>query len=167
MMSGVIGNTKIIGLDLSTKCSGYSIFEGNKLKSHGTIDLSKNKDMDQRTRQMMVAVGKLIKKESPDYVIIEDSFSKGNVQVTKDLAYIIGAAIYQSELSKAVSEKVLPSQWRSKIGILQSKKKRPELKQEAIDMVRERYGFDPIEDEAEAILIGLSKTYQDTSELFE
>lgn len=158
---------KIIGLDLSTKKSGYSIFKNDKLISHGIIDLSKNKDMDVRTRQMMIAVCNMIKKESPDYVIVEDSFSNGNVQVTKDLAYIIGAVLYQCESNDIASEKVLPSQWRARIGLSQSKKKRQELKQEAIDMVRSRYHFDPIEDEAEAILIGLSKTYKDQSELFE
>ena len=158
---------KIMGLDLSTKKSGYSIFNDNKLISHGVIDLSKNKKMDERTRQMMTSVCDLIKTESPDYVIVEDSYSNGNVQVTKDLAYIIGAVIYQCDCCRISVEKILPSSWRRRIGIIQAKKKRQELKQEAIDMVRNKYNFDPIEDEAEAILIGLSKTYQYTSELFE
>ena len=158
---------KIIGLDLSTKCSGWSVFSDDKLLSHGVINLSKNKDMDLRTKQMMIAVGDLIQEESPDYVVVEDSFSNGNVQVTKDLAYIIGSVLYQCERNKIKANKVLPSQWRKTIGISGGKKKRSELKEEAIQMVKDLYHFDPIEDEAEAILIGLSKVYENSNELFE
>ena len=158
---------KIIGLDLSTKCSGWSVFSDEKLLSHGVINLSKNKDMDLRTKQMMIAVGDLIQEESPDYVVVEDSFSNGNVQVTKDLAYIIGSVLYQCERNKIKANKVLPSSWRRLVGISQSKKKRSELKEEAIKMVKDLYHFDPIEDEAEAILIGLSKVYENSNELFE
>lgn len=157
---------KIIGLDLSTKCSGYSVFSNNILTSHGVIDLSKNKDMEERSKQMMIAIGKLIDKEDPSYVICEETWNKNNIETTKWLSFIIGAAMGKCCENKIPFEKVLPSSWRMRVGLKQGKKKRQELKQEAIDMVRNKYGFDPIEDEAEAILIGLSKTYQDTSELF-
>ena len=158
---------KVIGLDLSTKCSGYSVFNNNKLIAHGVIDLSKNKDMEERSKQMMIAVGKLIDKENPSCVVCEETWNKNNIETTKWLSFIIGAAMGKCCENKIQFEKVLPSQWRAHVGIQQGRKKRQELKQEAIEMVRNKYSFDPIEDEAEAILIGLSKLYDNTSELFE
>lgn len=158
---------KVIGLDLSTKCSGYSVFKNNKLISHGVIDLSKNKDMEERSKQMMIAVGELINREKPSCVICEETWNKNNIETTKWLSFIIGAAMGKCCENDIQFEKVLPSQWRAHVGIQQGRKKRPELKQEAIQMVKDKYNFNPIEDEAEAILIGLSKLYDNTSELFE
>lgn len=159
---------KILGLDLSTKCSGYGVFEDNKLLSHGVIDLSKNKDTEERSKQMMLEIGKLINKEKPDFLICEETWCQRNVDTTKTLSYLIGATLYQCYLNNIKCEKILPSSWRAKVGLSQGKKKRTELKQEAIKMVKDLYQFDPIEDEAEAILIGLSKVYNNVSEeLFE
>ena len=158
---------KIIGLDLSTKCSGYSVFSDTTLLSHGVIDLSKNKDMEERSKQMMLEVGKIIKREAPDYVLVENTWNKNNVETTKALSYIIGAVLYQCYLNNITAEKILPSTWRARVGLHQGKKKRSELKQEAIEMVKQKYSFDPIEDEAEAILIGLSKSYLNEDDLFE
>ena len=157
---------KILGLDLSTKCSGYSVFSDDKLLSHGVIDLSKNKDMEERSKQMMLEIGQLIDLEQPDFLICEETWCQKNVDTTKALSYLIGATMYQGYRNGIRCEKILPSSWRAKVGLQQGKKKRAELKQEAIDMVKRLYHFDPIEDEAEAILIGLSKTY-DLSNLFE
>lgn len=158
---------KILGLDLSTKCSGWSVFSDDELLSHGIIDHAKIKDVEERSKQMMISVGQLIIQEHPDYVICEETWSAKNVETTKYLSFIIGAAMGKAFDNKILFEKVLPSQWRARVGLKQGKKKRAELKQEAIEMVKQLYNFDPIEDEAEAILIGLSKTYEDNNSLFE
>ena len=155
------GMSKVMGLDLSSNRSGYSVFVDGKLVSHGAIDLSGDGDSVSRDRDMMLLVGRLITDEMPQHVVVEDSFTLKNVQTTKHLSYIIGAAVYQCHLVGANVETLLPSQWRARVGISQGKKKRDELKKEAVRMVRQMYGFDPIEDEAEAILIGLSKYYDD------
>ena len=51
----------------------------------------------------------------------------------------------------------LPSEWRKRVGIIQGPKTpRDKLKQEAIDMVKEKFGIDVTDDEAESLLIANS-----------
>ena len=47
--------------------------------------------------------------------------------------------------------KLTPSSWRSAIGLKIGKKKRTELKQDAIDYVKTKYGIETDDDTAEAI----------------
>ena len=49
---------------------------------------------------------------------------------------------------------IRPTTWRKLVGIRQGRKKREELKQEAIALINNQFSINVNDDEAEAILIG-------------
>lgn len=148
---------KICGIDASTTCSGFAIFEDGKLVRHEIIDMKKNRNTEERILEMMFELGDLIKTEKPDVLCIEDTWNKQNIETTKMLSNVIGAIMYVCYDLDCEFNKYLPSVWRSAIGLKLSEGKhkltRPELKQEAIDYVNKTYGVKCNDDEAEAICI--------------
>lgn len=157
MIIGVIGNInmKILGLDASTRITGYGLVdESGKLLDHGVINLYNDKEViEDRIKKMMISIHDLIKRFSPDVIYVEEMWSKLNVQVTKQISYVIGATMGFSAIQGYNIHLVLPSEWRKVVGLSQSKKKREELKQEAIEWVKTKYGIDVGDDEAEGICI--------------
>ena len=161
---------KIMGLDASTKITGYGIIQNNELIKHGIIDLHNDKNtIDNRIKKMINSIYDLIKEEKPDVIYIEEMWNKLNVQTTKSLSYVIGAVIGFSEIMNIDIHLILPSEWRKQIGLSQGKKKRDELKQEAINFVKQKYGLNVQDDEAEGIGICYCGYLlsEDTSALFE
>lgn len=150
--------TKILGLDASTKCTGYAIVNtANKLLKHGVIDLSHELDIDVRIDNMIEAFIDLFETENIDICYIEDSWKGGktpNVQTTKKLTNLIGAARCLCIRNGCAFNSVYPSEWRSVIGIDSGRAtKREEFKQRAMTWVKKKYNIDALEDEAEAICI--------------
>ncbi len=70
------------------------------------------------------------------------------------LSNVIGAIMYVCEETGCGFNKFLPAEWRKIVGLPMGKKKRAELKAEAVAYVKEQYGLDVGDDEAEAICIG-------------
>ncbi len=145
---------RIIGIDASTKCTGMSLFENGKLVEHVVIDLSKEKDSEARMSLMMKRIGDILKRWDGHVLFIEDSWSAANVEVTKKLSNILGAIMYVCVETGCGFNKFRPSEWRKVIGLPLGKKKRAELKAEAIQYVKDTYKLDVNDDEAEAICIG-------------
>lgn len=147
--------SKILAFDQSTKISAYSLWEDNKYVEVGVIDLHKMKDTSERIRAMGVELGKIIKKYSPDKVIIEEVAQQSNPLTLKLLARIQGVIIGFCAAHDIDTYIVEPSKWRStlrfKIG---SGVKRAELKAQAIEHVKNKYMLDLSEDECEALCIG-------------
>lgn len=139
------------GIDASTRKTGICIRDENKLLFHTVIDLSSIKDTDSRIPKMMTEIGHILKKHNPDVLFVEGSWSSANIQTTIKLSYIVGSIIYMCEALHIGFNKILPSSWRSAIGLSTGKKKREELKQDAIDYVKTKYGIICGDDEAEAI----------------
>ena len=145
---------RIIGIDASTKCTGMSLFENGKLVEHVVIDLSKEKDSEARMSLMMKRIGDILKRWDGHVLFVEDSWSAANVEVTKKLSNILGAIMYVCVETGCGFNKFRPSEWRKIIGLPLGKKKRAELKAEAIQYVKDTYKLDVGDDEAEAICIG-------------
>lgn len=142
---------RLCGIDASTTQTGFAILDDGELTYQTTISLKSMKDTDERIKKMMIALGTLIKEYNPDCLFIENSWNANNIQTTMMLSNIIGAIMYICIATNTGFNKLLPSQWRKAIGIDMAKKKRPELKQEAIDYVKNKYGIEVNDDAAEAI----------------
>ncbi len=145
---------KIVGIDSSSKCTGMSLWTDGKLTEHLAIDLSSEKDADYRMSLMMKRIADVLKRWDAHVLFVEDSWSAVNIEVTKKLSNIIGAIMYVCVETGCGFNKFRPSEWRKVIGLPMGKKKRAELKAEAIQYIKEHYGIDVGDDEAEAICIG-------------
>ena len=162
---------KVVGIDASTTCSGIAIIEDGKLVYHDIIDMKRNKDSEKRVMNMMSEIGAFIINNSPDVVYIEDSWNKQNIETTKMLSNILGAVMYVCEENNIPFFKLLPSAWRSTVGIKLNKGgvklKREELKKEAVDKVMKSHKIECGDDEAEAICIAEAGWLMQATDLFE
>ena len=148
---------KIAGIDASSNKTGIAIFEDGKYVEHTLIDLHKIKDADKRIPKMMVEICKYIKTHMPDKIIMEKSILKSNISTVQMLSNIAGAVMLYAATKGIELEFVYPVEWRKTTGLQQSMKiKREILKEEAIRAVKQEYGLDVTDDEAEAILIARS-----------
>lgn len=150
--------TKILGIDASTRCTGYAVVNtADKLLLHGVIDFKSVTDIDERIDGMIERLIEIFDNENIDICYIEDSWKGGqaqNIQTTKKLTNIIGAVRCLSIEHGCLFNSVYPSSWRSAIGIDGGKgTKREEFKQRAIEWVKQKYSIDVSDDEAEAICI--------------
>lgn len=146
---------KILGCDLSTKSSGLGLIDENEnLLDYQLIELKHIKDIDDRTKEMMKCIAEFIAKHKPDVCYTENSWNKQNVETTKKLSEIIGATRYMCILDNCCFNRLLPSAWRAKLGI--GGGKREELKQRAIQYVKEKYNIDVNDDVAEGICLALA-----------
>ncbi len=142
---------KILCLDQATKISGYSIFEDKKLLTYGKLEVN-NKNSTERMKLMNDKIIELIKIISPDFIVIEDTQQQNNPAVFKQLSQFQGilmAYFFQIDIGFCI---VKPSEWKSCCGI--KGRKREEQKLNTQLFVKNTYGFDCSEDEADSIGIG-------------
>lgn len=103
---------------------------------------------------MAKALWKIVKKYKPDHVILEETQQQSNAKTLIVLSRLQGMIIGYAEAHGVKVHILLPSQWRKVLGYSQGPKvKRTELKQQSIDYVKNKYGFDLPEDECEAIAL--------------
>lgn len=127
---------KVLSLDQSTRVTGWAIFEDRQYVTSGVIDLHKNKDTDERSKQMAVEICKVIENNKPDIVIIEEVQQQSNVSTVIKLARIQGVAIGFCAAHNIELHILMPSRWRSALNYNQGPKvKREELKQQSLDFV--------------------------------
>ena len=143
----------LLALDQSTRCSGYAVFEDGEYVCSGVIDKSKSKlNTHERSFEMARDLWRVIKKYKPDHLVIEDVQNQSNTKTVIILSRLQGMLIGYAEAHKVKTHILLPSMWRSALKFKQGPKvKRDELKRQSIDFVKEKYGLDLLEDEAEAV----------------
>ena len=148
--------SKVLSFDQSTRVSGWAYFEDNKYIESGVIDMSKTKlETDKRSFEMAKELWKIIRKYNPDILCIEDVQNQSNAKTMIVLARLAGMIIGYAEAHKIDIYIITSTQWRSMLDFkLGAGVKREELKQQSIDYVKETYGVDVPEDEAEAIALG-------------
>lgn len=149
---------RVLSFDQSTRCSGYAIFEDGQYIASGVIDMNKSKlGTHERSFEMAKSLWQIVKKYKPDYLVIEDTQQQNNVKTVIILARLQGMIIGYAEAHGVKVHILLPSQWRSALKYSQgSKVKRQELKQQSIDYVKNNFGIDVSEDEAEAVCINIA-----------
>ena len=149
---------RILAFDQSTRVTGWSLFVDGQYVDSGVIDLGKNKNTEDRSKQMGLDMCKVITDNKPDTVIIEEVAMQSNAQTLKLLARIQGVAIGFCAAHKMPLHILEPSKWRSALSFKQGRAvKRNELKQQSFDYVKKYFGFDNFsEDRCEAICINVA-----------
>lgn len=148
---------RVCGIDASTNKTGISLFIDGGYSGHMLIDLHKIKDSNIRVPKMMKEIKDVLDYYEPDIIVMEECLLKTNIATVKLLSYLAGAIISWAADNQVEFRFQLPSEWRKRVEIVQGPKTpRDKLKQEAIDMVKEKFGIDVTDDEAEAVLIAHS-----------
>lgn len=145
---------KVLAFDQSTKISAYSLFVNGEYIECGCIDLHKIKDASERIRAMGIELGNVIKKYSPEKVVIEEVAQQSNPNTLKLLARIQGVIIGFCAAHDIETYIIEPSKWRSALHFKTGAGvKRAELKEQAIKYIKNKYGFELTEDECESLCI--------------
>lgn len=144
---------------MSSSKTGLSLFIDGEYAGHVLIDLHKIKDSDERIRKMMREIKKQLEIYKPDLIVMEECLMTNNIKTVKILSYIAGTIILWADENRVEFRFQMPTEWRRRVGIKQNKNiKRETLKQEAIDMVKEKFGLDVTDDIAESALLAYSVT---------
>ena len=161
----------IMGIDGSTTSSGWSIFE-----SEGCIRIDsgsikpKGDNWRDRIKQEWVIFNKIFKKYRPSKIYIEDVPMKDGKSTILKLGSVQGMTICLAAQYEAEVEFLLPSDWRSKLGLFDGTRQgthREVLKKKAVEIANKLFNLDLLwikekskmneDDEAEALLIAYSQ----------
>lgn len=145
---------RMISIDSSTTRSAYAIFDNGIYKESSLIECTGL--MDDRFMEMSKKLLFLLIEYKPDIVYIEDTVVPRNVQTQRFLTRLQGVIYAYSIFHNCEFNTIRPTEWRKYVGLDQGRKKREQLKAEAIKMVKEKFNLEVNDDEAEAVLIGLA-----------
>jgi Holliday junction resolvasome RuvABC endonuclease subunit len=109
---------KIMGVDISSRSSGWSIIENDKLLEYGLIvPQSKSMTNAQKMYLFQVELRKIIDAKQPDEIAIEDVIQVRSISVLKLLARFNGIAIIESyRYTQKEPDLYEPSKWKSIMG---------------------------------------------------
>lgn len=165
---------KILSLDLSTKSSGYAVFDNAELIDYGCFT-SASTDLIKRIQIMTEGIKSVMNKHSDiSKVIVEEvrpegtGYGVGNLKTHRALMWLQAAIAFMlhDNYKKTEIEYIYPSSWRASIGIKTGRGiKRTTLKQKDIEFVKEKWGFDVNDDEADAICIGFASSNEVETEI--
>lgn len=146
---------KLVSLDTSSSCTGWSVFLNGKYTSSGVINLKKFKGSGQeRMDEMCISIARLLDREQPDIIVVEETAVTRNAAAQRMLTMILGFVYAWCLLRDTYFEMMKPTVWRSLISSEKKGRKREELKEWSINKVMELYGIEVIDDQSDAILIG-------------
>lgn len=138
-----------MGIDASTKCTGWCIFEDKQLIEYGKI--VSDYDLDnwrERVVYMMREVAKLCKQFGVQELIAEVPIKTiANVNTLEQLFSLHGAMLGVSAVLHINFIPVEVNQWRRELGILKdiskdNKNKRAILKERSVKLANDIYGLD-------------------------
>lgn len=142
----------MLGIDASTKSTGVALFINGDLYNTWLLK-SEIKDSIERIDNMINQIYTIIIQTNPSIIVMETPVAaKQNVQTQLLLAQILGAVRGMCINKNIFFYTYRPSAWRKQFDGVKPRK-RIELKQWAIDKVKEIFDDDVQDDEAEAILI--------------
>lgn len=156
----------ILALDLSTKSSGYAIFDNCSLVTYGCLTASSS-DVIKRIQKIIIDLDNLILnkyKDTIDKVVIEEvrpevGSNVTNLHTHKVLMWLQAALefLLHEHYPKVKVEYMYPSEWRKQCGIKTGRGvKREQLKFEDIKFVKRTFNLNVNDDEADAIGIGFA-----------
>ena len=149
----------LLALDLSTKNTGYAIYQESILITHGCISINNN-NLFNRIEHMTVTINDLIHKYKIDFVILEDVLPDDvhhNQSVYKALTYLQGFILNCLNSNNIPFKLFTASEWRKKCGIHTGRGiKRDVLKTKDIEFVQKHFDIIVNDDEADAICIGFA-----------
>ena len=142
---------RVLAFDTATKKTGWALFINGKYAESGVIDLSKNKNVEERIKKMCLSITTLIFDKTPDNVVIEQLSSTRNADTTRKLSRIIGAVYYYC-ISKDINYSEMSCKmWRNAVGIKNSNGEK--VKIDSMNRVLQKYKLDTDDNEADAINI--------------
>lgn len=155
---------KTLALDISTKSTGWAVFDGQELIDYGCIS-SASTNLIKRIHIMTDGVQEVLNKHKIDKIIVEEVRPENglqNIKTHRALLWCQGAiAIMVYDKCKLELEYIYPSEWRSVCGIhTGSGVRRDELKPADIAFVKNKYNITVNDDIADAIGIGYASTHK-------
>lgn len=145
---------KFLALDQSLSCTGWAVFEDNRLIAADIFSVSKTAPMDRRLLEIYKNLTDLYHEYEFEKIYFEDiQLQAGNALTYKHLAYAQAAIILWCGHMNMDWSMSAPSHWRKILGG-NFGRKRAEQKRHAIDLVEEWYNIDVPSDIADAICIG-------------
>lgn len=134
----------LLGLDASSSSTGWSVFDKRGLAAYGLIRPD-GEDWRDRLVNQGDKLKEVIEKYHPDKIIMEDvPLKSGNSKVLVILGAVQGF-IYGIAASYNIPvEFVLPSEWRSPLGLYDGTRegtKRKELKRKSVEKTNELFGL--------------------------
>lgn len=144
---------RIVSIDGSTKSTGISLFVDGEYVSSTLLSFEKY-NMEMRFHIMGKSILTELDKMNPDKIYMEEAAVLRNAQTQRFLVRLQGIVYAWTIRHDVPCEFVRPSAWRSKVGIKTGRRKRIELKEDAINMVKDQFGVTCNDDVAESILIG-------------
>ncbi len=158
--------SKLLSLDQSSRCTGYAVFENNKLVTAGTFTIT-DQDTGIRLTKIKNQIRDLIKTYEIDEVVYEDiqlqNNVSNNVQTFKILAEVFGVLTqYFSEINLPHTA-VLASSWKSTLNI--KGRDRATQKKNAQEYVLNKYNQKFAQDACDAICIGCHHLHNNEEEI--
>ena len=135
-----------MGIDASSTCTGWSIFQDGKLIDYGAIS-PKGDNWRDRLYHEGPELATVMQKYSPEKIYIEDvpKQLKGGINTLIILGGVQGFIYGVAATNNVPVEFVQPTVWRSMAGLFDGTKegkKREVLKQKAIEMANKRFDLD-------------------------
>ena len=158
---------RTMAIDQAARLSGWAIYDNKKLIAHGHFSVPANKTIGQRLEAFLKELDTIIKTYHIEHLYFEGIQYQNNAETYKKLSMIQGMIFYYTQINKIPSTELTPSHWRS---ILKDKygikfgRARLEQKQKAKEFVNKQFNVFPIEDECDAICIGLAGIIEDEKE---
>jgi len=144
---------KILAIDQSTKCSGWSLWENKRLLEYGMLEANKKeKNAIERMHEMYFLIKELIRTQNPNYVVVEHVQYQNNQKTYNQLSQLQGvifSILFERNLGFTLIE---PTAWKKFCNI--QGRKRVEQKASTIQMVKDEYNLEVPEDIADSIGIG-------------
>lgn len=146
---------KMCSIDSSSKKTGIAIYKNGKYKDYRLLDYSNDKSMESRFKKMAIGILNTLDELNPDIIYIEETVVLRNAQTQRFLTRLQGVVYAWCVMNDCEFNTIRPASWRKCINLPQGKNiKREQLKQEAIQYVKEKYSIDVGDDVADAICIG-------------
>ena len=161
----------IMGIDGSTTSSGWAIFDSKDCRrlDSGRIQFN-DKNWRERIFKEWKVFNKIIQKYHPEKIYIEDVPMKDGKATILKLGSVQGMAICLASQYDIEIQFLLPSDWRSCLGLYDGTRQgthREVLKKKAVETANKLFGLDLLwvkekskkneDDEAEALLIAYSQ----------
>ena len=104
----MVVNDRVLALDISSRSTGWAVFENRELKDYGVILISSKLSWAERLSLFRTALVQLVEKHSPNTIAIEDIYRGPSFITFKVLSMFHGVAY---EVCKTVG-KVLPKPYK-------------------------------------------------------
>ena len=145
---------KLVTIDGSTQKTGIAYFCNGKYVEHILLDFSKDKNMENRFESMSKEIWKTLDVYRPNIIYIEETYMANNPQTSKILTRLQGVIYAWCFNNDCEFNTIHPTSWRKQLNFQQGKNvKREQLKKQSIEYVKNNYGLEVMDDEADAICI--------------